>query len=268
MLKKTNEMDVKHGTLPDPNQDVSLKPEHHDFRNGIPADVRASIEQDWRVELLFDNHPDYSHKIFIVKMISMATDVFVFIPAPTLRNKKLVPLTVEKLDGVGVFKTEQMDDLCDYVDYLKRDAKSSVVSSDKDYEFDIHGVSKDSIEGVAAKYYQMLKEYIAFNPELFPNESDNIFDDESCDGVRLTDRDKIKKYGENTYGISKKFLKDFWEVTPQKQKAIKTVWVNQELMFHGWGNQSQRDIKLRFNGKSTKLFVMKFDLNGEQTGHE
>ncbi|WFA88044.1 hypothetical protein [Paenibacillus amylolyticus] len=118
-----------------------------------------------------------------------------------------------------------MDDLRDNVDYFKGDSNSPVLSSDEDYEFDIEGVSKESIEEVAAKYYQLLKNYISYNPELFPNESDNTFADEPCDGLRFADKHKIQMYGENAYGISKKFLKDFWDASPYKQNSVKKVWV-------------------------------------------
>lgn len=68
--------------------------------------------------------------------------------------------------------------------------------------------------------------------------------------------------------LQKNSLKIFGMPHHKKQNAIKKVWVRKGLMFCGWGDCSQRDVKLRFNGKSIKLFVMTFNLDEEHKGHE
>ncbi|GEM_PF-7053460 len=260
-IKQNEVIDIKYGKLPNPQPKIA---EEKEFRSDIPDDIRNSIEKEWELKILFAHHPNFNRKVYIVKMINKYSHQFIFIPTQDLHNKKKVTGIVEELNGIGSFKLTQVDDLSEYVDFLKGDPNSPVLSSDEDYEFDIEGVSKESIEEVAAKYYQLIKECIAFHPEFFPDDSDYNFDNESHIGARLT----TKKYGDYTHAIFPGFLQDFWDVNTRQQKAIKTVWVKQGLMYHGWGNKSRRDVHVTLNNKSIKMYVMKFDLNGEQTGHE
>lgn len=148
-IKKNEVIDVKYGKLPDLQPTIAKE---EDFRSDIPSDIRNSIEEEWDLNILFAHHPNYSRKIYIVKMMNKRSLQFIFISTQDLHNKKKISGIIEELNGIGKFQSVQVDDLCEYVDYLKGNPNSPVLSSDEDYDFDIEGVSKESIEEVAAKY--------------------------------------------------------------------------------------------------------------------
>lgn len=122
--------------------------------------------------------------------------------------------------------------IIDYVEYI-RVVDEEVIDLDgtiNKYLFN------EDIQDEATRAYEVIKEYVQDDLDLFPTRSSNQYEVGESYGVILDDEANIKKYGVQTIAIHKTPLinilkEEFDLMTKAKHNAIFEEWIRQGILF-------------------------------------
>ncbi|GMK39038.1 hypothetical protein PCCS19_20920 [Paenibacillus sp. CCS19] len=245
MAKKKETPKVLSGKLPSEEGTVIADSGDGIPKVNIPESIRESIENDWDVEILLEEHPEYEGKVFVIKMKSTGgtTKPVFFLPSD-LYDQKSQKKIIRELVNRGRFVPDEIQALIEYVDCLKV-AGPTVISTDNGHYKQHIAETSDSVDAnTVEKVYNMIIEHVIDNRSVFPDRSCNSFKKDDCHGAILDDRAARKKYGGLTVAIVETHLQEIVGVRNTKMlNAVLNELANRGL-YHLGASETRRKVTL------------------------
>lgn len=237
-----NQVKVKNGVLP--QRDIQ-------FPNGI-----KEVETDWKVELLLEEHPEFTGNVYIAKFTSKWGNTNpIYCLCSDLYCKKKQKELIRELVNRGRFHPDELEAFIQYVDCLK--VAELITSNDEGYKQHILGTTELTNNDEAENVYRAIVEHAIENESVFPSKTLGGYRAEH-DGVRLDQPKEEAKYGEYAIAFEASKLRDLLEVNNTKRlNAILGDLAKRGLFFPG-SSENRKKVTLR-TGYATHCYIFKID---------
>jgi hypothetical protein len=232
---------VKNGALPP--KDIQF-----------PENIKKTVEADWRVELLLEEHPEYTGRIYIAKFTSRRgnTDTIYCVFSDLFDKKKQKEL-IKELVNRGRFHPDELQAFIQYLDCLK--VTDQTISNDEGYKQHILGTTKLTNNDEAEKVYRAIVEHAIENESAFPDK-DKYKND--CDGLRFIGEREKAKYGEHSIAFEAQKFRDLINIPNNKKvNAILRDLAIKGVFFPGTSENRKKVVLLE--GHTSNCYIFKID---------
>jgi hypothetical protein len=236
----SEQVNVKNGELP---------PKDFNFPKS-----KETVEADWKVELLLEQHPEFEGDVYIAKMTSKwGGTKSVYCLCSDFFDKKRQKELTKDLVNRGRFHPDELPAFIEYVDCLK--VTGIFTTNDEGYKQHIMETCELGNSDEADKVYKAIVEHVIENDSAFPDKSS--FRDEN-DGVRFTDDKEKVKYGEYSIAFEAQKLSELIEIkNTKKLNAILGNLAKKGVFFPG-SSENRKKVTLR-EGNARHSYIFKID---------
>ncbi|MFG6497274.1 hypothetical protein P8610_18065 [Fictibacillus sp. UD] len=240
---------------PSTNDQVIVKNEVLPLRDiQFPSGIKDAVETDWKVEILLEEHPEFTGNVFIAKFTSKRGRTNpIYCLCSDLYDKKKQKELIRELVNRGRFYPDELEAFIQYVDCLK--VAGLIISNDEGYKQHILGTTELTNFDEANNVYRAIVEHAIENNSAFPDKGNFR---EEYDGIRFTDAIDKLKYGEYSIAFEAKKFRELIDMPNTKiVNAILADLANRSLFFPG-SFENRKKVTLRA-GYAPHCYIFKID---------